>query len=122
MDKFTAAYIECALWSTNDESDESGGDPLIENYGLDDIDADTLEDMVADCRQFQGENADDIATYTGELTPEEMAGHAFWLTRNGHGAGFWDGNWPDAGERLTEASKAFGEVYLYVYEDGRIYS
>lgn len=23
----------------------------------------------------------------------ERIGHDFWLTRNGHGAGFWDGDW-----------------------------
>jgi|TARA_R110000744_G_scaffold366338_1_gene475354 hypothetical protein len=26
----------------------------------------------------------------------ERIGHDFWLTRNGHGAGFWDGDWNDA--------------------------
>ena len=26
----------------------------------------------------------------------ERIGHDFWLTRNGHGAGFWDGDWDDA--------------------------
>ena len=26
----------------------------------------------------------------------ERIGHDFWLTRNGHGAGFWDGGWNDA--------------------------
>ena len=25
LDEFTEAYIEAALWSSNDESDESGG-------------------------------------------------------------------------------------------------
>lgn len=27
-DAFTSAYIECALWSTNDESTPQGGEPL----------------------------------------------------------------------------------------------
>jgi hypothetical protein len=50
-----------------------------------------------------------------------MGGHDFWLTRNGHGAGFWDGELGDIGDRLTEASKAFGEVCLTVCDDGEIY-
>jgi hypothetical protein len=51
-----------------------------------------------------------------------QGGHDFWLTRNGHGAGFWDGDWPEeVGKRLTEASKKYGEVYLYV-QDGKIFS
>lgn len=123
FDPFTLAYIECALWSTNDESNESGGDPLDENYGPEDIAAETLETMLADCKRFQEENFDDIAA--GPDGPDysnwERAGHDFLLTRNGHGAGFWDGDWPEeVGERLTEASKAFGEVNLYVGDDGLI--
>lgn len=123
MDEFTQAYVECALWSTTIESDPSGGDPLDDNYGVEDIDPATLARMVADCRRFQEENADDISTWEGsQYTSEEMAGHDFWLTRNGHGCGFWDGDWPeDSGDRLDKASEAFGEVCLYVGGDGKIY-
>ena len=117
MDQFTEAYIEAALWSTNDDD----GDPLDDNYSLFDIDADTLAAMVADCKRFQVENADDIATWEGRDTPEEMAGYDFWLSRNGHGAGFFDGGWSDAGDRLQESSEAFGEFNLYV-NGGKIYS
>ncbi len=124
MDEFTKAYITCALWSTNDESNDQGGDPLDDNYGAEDIDPLTLAGMVVDCKRFQDENAEDIATYPGDhYTPKEMAGHDFWLTRNGHGAGFWEKfDWPeDSGARLTKASETFGEVYLYV-DNGKIYS
>lgn len=122
MDTFTKSYIECALWSTNDESDPSGGEPLDSNYSVDDIDPDTLAKMVADCERFQAENAEDIATYPeGRWTPEEMAGCDFWLTRNGHGAGFWDGDWPEeSGNRLDKSCDAYGECDLYV-ENGTIY-
>jgi hypothetical protein len=51
-----------------------------------------------------------------------MTGHDFWLTRNGTGAGFWDGDWFE-GEKLTEAAKAFGNFDLMVdHDDGTIYS
>ena len=124
LDEFTLAYIECALWSTNDESDESGGDPLDENYGPKDIASVTLDTMIADCKRFQKENADDIAAGPDghNYSATGRAGHDFWLTRNSHGAGFWDGDWPEeVGERLTEASKAFGEINLYVGDDDLIY-
>ncbi len=123
MDTFTQAYIECGLWATHDESDPSGGEPLDANYGVEDIDPATLASIVEDCRKFQEENADDIATYAdGTWTPEEMAGHDFFLTRNGHGCGFYDGDWPeDAGQRLTEACDRLGECYLYVGDDGKIH-
>lgn len=127
LDNFTLAYIECALWSTNDESDESGesgGVPLDENYSIDDLAPEALEAMIADCERFQKENAADIADGPDapNYTASERAGYDFWLTRNGHGAGFWDGDWEEeAGERLTAASEAFGEFYLYVGDDGLIY-
>lgn len=125
LDEFTWAYIEAALWSTNDESNEQGGNPLDDNYGAEDIAPATLKAMVADCKRFQEENAADIATgddRTG-YTAVEHAGHDFWLTRNGHGCGFWDGDWPEeAGGRLTRACEAFGEINLYVSDDdGVIY-
>jgi len=119
MDDFTKAYIQAALWSTNDDE----GDPLENNYSADDIDSLTLSRIKDDCKRFQEENADDIAEWEGDRTPEEAAGHDFWLTRNGHGTGFWDGDWPeDAGDQLTVASEAFSSFDLYVgHDDGRIY-
>jgi hypothetical protein len=54
----------------------------------------------------------------------ERAGHDFWLTRNHHGAGFWDRGELDArgiGKRLTDHAHSYGGVDLYVGDDGRIY-
>jgi len=117
MDTFTKQYIATALWSTNDESTPSGGVPLDRKYGVKDIAPECLAKMVADCAKFQAENADYIAS---DL---ENAGHDFWLTRNGHGAGFWDGDWPEhVGGYLTVQSKKYGEFNLYVGDDGKIYS
>ena len=111
MDEFTIAYIECALWSSHDDD----GVPLDANYIVDDIAPETVVHMQADCAKFQQENAEDIAGR------EQAAGHDFWLTRNGHGAGFWDGDWPEAGDRLTAAAMAAGVVELYVGDDGKLY-
>jgi hypothetical protein len=117
LDMFTAAYIEAALWSSNDESTPDGGKPMDENYSIDDIAPATLERMKADCEKFQSANADLIK---GE---EQRAGHDFWLTRNEHGAGFWDGDWEEeTGDKLTAASKVFGEFSLYIGDDGKIYA
>jgi hypothetical protein len=126
LDDFTAAYAEAALWSSNDDD----GEPLDSKYGFDDIDPDTMRKMRADCAKFQQENAADIAAGaaegvgdSGEYSSEARAGHDFWLTRNGHGVGFWDGDWPEpAATRLTDAAHAFGEVNLYVGDQGRIHS
>jgi len=113
LDKFTLAYIEAALWASLDDKET----PLDDNYGVDDISGETLSQIVEDCSAFQAANWDDIVNNL------ERAGHDFWLTRNHHGAGFWDGDWPeDVGKRLTDDSHAYGGVDLYVGDDGLIYS
>lgn len=45
----------------------------------------------------------------------------FGVNRNGHGAGFWDRGIGAFGDRLSEASKAWGSFDLYVGDDGMIY-
>jgi hypothetical protein len=121
MQSFFDAYVEAALWSSTDDKDE----PLDQNYVPADIDRATFEKMRADCDQFQQENeADLIAENTStRYGVDAQAGHDFWLTRCEHGCGFWDGDWKEpAATRLTEASKRFGNVDLYVGDDGKIYS
>ena len=42
------------------------------------------------------------------------AGHDFALTRNHHGAGFWDRGLPDTvGEDLTEIAHGYGDAYIF---------
>jgi hypothetical protein len=123
LDTFTLAYIECALWSSTDNADETGGEPLDANYDLTDISPETLAQMISDCEAFQIYEARPLSICG--LTPER-SGHDFWLTRNRHGAGFWDegfrGPFTQAAlKRLTDASHAYGSFDLYVGDDGMIY-
>jgi hypothetical protein len=119
---FVDGYIECALWSSTDNSIEPG-EPLDRHYSAEDLSPETVTAMVADCKAFVDANAADVRAAIDAYGKDDSpgyAGHDFWLTRNGHGAGFWDGDLPDElGERLTTAAKAFGECNLYV-EDGKI--
>lgn len=117
IEVFFAQYVATALWSSNDESTDDGGEPLDKNYDAGDLAPETAAAMRQDCEKFLAAHAAIIGD------DEEQAGHDFWLNRNGHGAGFWDGDWPEpAATTLDKASKAFGEVDLYVGDDGRIYS
>jgi hypothetical protein len=106
MDKFLAAYIEAALWSTT----------LDTNYTVDDIDPESLEFMRQDCARFKAQNAADL-----EGIHDAQAGHDFWLTRNRHGAGFWDRGLGVVGDRLTNACYEFGESDVYVGDDGKVH-
>jgi hypothetical protein len=118
LDEFTTAYITCALWSSTDND----SNPLDKNRTIDDLPEATIKQMAADCSKFQTEHAALLKTaYEVEGYNEGHAGHDFWLTRNGHGAGFWDRNLGHVGDRLTEAAKKAGEVNLYVGDDGLVY-
>lgn len=117
-------YITCALWSTNDESTEAGGEPFDSNYGPDDIADEARAAMKADVDAFARANAATIVACFGYGTCDwSRAGHDLWLDRNGHGCGFWDGGWPkEVGKVLSKAAKKLGETGLYLGDDGKIYN
>ena len=122
LEAFTDAYIDCALWSsTYGENDESPMDD-----GEHELAEETLQTMRKDCERFYLANEDHIDSdyYTGSgSSAVAMAGHDFWLTRCGHGAGFWDGDWKEPhAKSLTDAARTFGAVDLYVGDDGLIYA
>ena len=124
MQGFFDAYVEAALWSSTDESRPDGGDPLDQNYVPANIARNTFEAMRSDCEQFRTDNEEHFTAenYEGRFGADAQAGHDFWLTRNGHGCGFWDGDWKEpAASILTAAAKAFGSFDLYIGDDGQIY-
>lgn len=103
-----SAYIDCALWAGLDWSD-SESDPahLDDEYGEDDLSPDALAEIASECNDFYDANAADLA----DMSPEQ-AGHDFYLTRNGHGAGFWDRGLGNVGTRLTDAAHVYGTSEL----------
>jgi hypothetical protein len=112
LDTFTRGYIE-ALFFTDEERlrEDAGG----EESDLQ-IAPSEVWQIVQDCEKFQKENWDDIGT------DFHQAGVDFWFTRNHHGSGFWDGDWPEPqGERLTKAAQRYGQVDTYVGDDGYVY-
>jgi hypothetical protein len=119
LDDFTHAYLVCALWSSNDEA----GEPLDNEYDVADIGDDFRAQAIADCHEFQRQQKTDLAQAyklygagSGEHSPQARAGHDFWLTRNGHGAGFWDRGFKQVGERLSDAAKLCGSVDLFPHD------
>lgn len=118
MDSFTSAYLETALWASMDNSDDNGGEPLDRNYSISDIADETRDKMIADCADFQHRYKYMLDNAYGEGgIDSERAGHNFWLSRNGHGAGFFDDDLDD----LQDAAKSYGEFDLYIGDDGEIH-
>jgi hypothetical protein len=131
IDAVLSHYIRTALWSQTDESDDSGGEPLDANWGPEDLTAEAVAEMRADvadfldCIERSRPTVFDEMKFTLWADPGQV-GHDFWLTRNGHGAGFWDrysGGHPaePLGDYLTAWSKPYGDAHLYVGDDRRIH-
>lgn len=126
VDEFIRGYVECMLWSSTGDNDE----PLNEKYTSDDIDPVTMGRIEADCRSFLHAAAPFITidNFKGAnlSSLESRAGHDFWLTRVGHGSGFWDGDWKsDANQGLegplTKIAKGYRHLDAMVGDDGKIY-
>lgn len=125
LDPFARAYVECALWSSTD----ADGTPLDDGRDASDVHPETLARMAEDCAQFveaHGHLWADGSTQRGEWDIDEQAGHDLWLTRNHHGAGFWDRPahmyTPENQDTLTAAAHALGEVELYVGDDAMVHA
>lgn len=116
LDTFVRAYIECALWTLTDDA----GEPC-DYLSVSDIAPETLAKMREDCADFHMLASVREDYMEAILDAPGAAGHDFWLTRNGHGAGFWDGDWPHIGNELTTLCKSFGSFDLYIGDDGKVH-
>jgi hypothetical protein len=107
-DAFVEAYISAAgeLTSDDDEFDDAQWSK------------EGLADMKKDADMFYKKAERLLQTLDADPSQH---GYDFWLTRNGHGAGFWDRGYGEAGDKLTAFSEKFGEANLYVGDDGMIY-
>jgi hypothetical protein len=116
-------YTVALRWSeTNHQLDEDG--EVWIDQPFDAIDAELTEDAKAEIRKdvnaFLLGNQRDIHAYTEALGLPQV-GHDFALTRNGHGAGFWDRGLGELGQRLSDASKPYGEQHLILGDDGNVH-
>lgn len=115
---FVRSYIETALWSSTDDD----GTPLdAAKYADTELAAETIAKFIADCEKFETESNALFENADLHASDYHVA-HDFWLTRNRHDAGFWDGDYPEPiATLLTDLSKTYGECDLYVGDDGKIY-
>jgi hypothetical protein len=125
---FVAGFIEAALWSStyehpNCEDCRQGQcNPNCDDgeHGLsDNAEAELTEIAEAFFDDHNALFTDDNLTSSKSCGVDAFAGHDFWLTSQGHGCGFWAGDWIEpVATTLTEASKCLGERYFYVNSSG----
>lgn len=106
---FVSGYIEAMRWA--DLADEDAAD----------FSKEADERIEDECRAFLWRTA----PYLRILKVDDVwgrAGHNFYLTRQGHGAGFWDSPevWGPYEDQFTEIARSFGEIYPEV-QTGFIY-
>lgn len=111
--------VETLMWSEVTENGES----LDSLYVVEHIARDTIKALEGDVTDFINRvlDEDDQAWRYVRDNPEQ-AGHDFILTRNRHGAGFWDRGLGDLGDRLTKYARDAGQFSLYVGDDGFLYN
>lgn len=106
---FVTAYLECAIFA--DHPEESDGE-----FEVHDFAPEAVAKAEQECLEFIQGN---LVLLAG--LDESQCGHDFWLTRNGHGAGFWDRGLGERGRALTKACKSYGSVSLVVNDDGQLW-
>ena len=108
-------YLECAGWLVNESYDENTGrvtteerddrggpfSPLAVAHA-----SDAVRDFLA---LIDGE---DLDVYLSGRSMHDL-GADLWLSRNGHGAGFFDRGREDAYARLQDDASSYGEAYAY---------
>lgn len=73
-----------------------------------------------DCEKFWDSCVIQGIKFDHHVDDFSRIGNDFWLTRNFHGSGFWDGDYAN-GDLLTDIAQAFGETYIYLGDDDKIY-
>ena len=117
MQAFYQSFAVTLLWAHTDEQDGH----LDDRYTPAHFTEQTAAGLRAECDRFVQANLVDLTAVSGVKGYSwELAGHDFALSRNGHGAGYFDRDLGEAGARLQAASEAFGRAEAYVGDDGLI--
>lgn len=110
--KFCQGYFEAMLASEDD----------LGNAGFYQLPREAFDKSISDCLKFQKMVATPLMMALAGSYDSAQAGMDFYLTRNGHGAGFWDRGLGVIGEELTTICKThFKPVEPYLGDDGLIY-
>ena len=93
-----AGYLEAACWTRDIE--------------VEDLTPAEFEGMRDDCADFFEDNRDELRNFLPWAEFPGDAGHDFSLTRDGHGAGFWDRGAGEVGDSLAHAARVYGADYV----------
>lgn len=114
--EFVLQYIHTMLWQASDQA----GAPLDRDFTATDFSDDANRTMRADCEDFLTDHVRSMidSAVRSHGYDYGAAGHDFALTRNGHGAGFWDRGLGGVGEELTALARPYGSQDVYEGDSG----
>ncbi len=109
VNEVTNQYIETAIWADLPEDSELDSSHVT---------GESWSNARASVELFLDSIEEDLEEYL-ELSDAGQLGHDFWLTRNGHGAGFWDREnlTEELKNSLTDHAKSLSEVNLFACEE-----
>jgi hypothetical protein len=115
IDNIVDSYLHAAFW-TEEEQIKDNNDDL--DLSSTDFSEKSIEESKNDIIMFM----EKAGQYLNNIS-DDLIGHNFWLTRNHHGAGFWDMKELDEeiGEIVTKICHEFKEKYVYLGDDGKLY-
>lgn len=107
-------YLYAALWTAELDSKHDADD-----FGF----GEQYYEAVRDIGDFLNKAVRFLGPYEehfGKET-ESQLGHDFWLSRNGHGAGFFDHSLGGSEQELQKIARAFSERYVFESEAGNVF-
>lgn len=110
-------YINTALWISTDDDDSY----LDENYSIEDLSDDALRALEMLYDKFWDDNSE-LLERALDHASDDRIDHILWLTHNGHGVSFLDGDFPcELGTQLEKAASELPQITLYVGDDKKVY-
>lgn len=119
---FIKGYLDCAAWLAVDAREWEA----VEGLDASDFTKVAKAQAARECKDFLRHlkelGLDLDKTGDGQVgAPScQRHGHDFFLTRNGHGAGYWDRGYGSLGDRLTDAAHAYGESTAILSRRGKL--
>lgn len=119
LDDFTVGYLEAAEWLAC-KYENGRDDPALtqaERGRCHGWTEKAVWEAKRDCRAFQRAYSADLCTYLDHGYNLRQAGTDYYLSRNGHGSGFFDRGWHPVFKILQRSARADGEAVANLYRN-----
>lgn len=114
IDLILISYLETALWTEEEILKEELEDNSFSIYDFNEEDKDKAREQI----EWFVNNAKSSLNGLSETA----IGYDIWLSRNGHGSGFWDRGIPKHdSDFLMDLCYQLGTVYIYVGDEEKLY-